>query len=75
MYFSGTGDPDDLLTCQRDPAGSPIARWRDMDKLFLLNLKYDVTPADLVTNVITELGILPCTSVPVVLRLKHADAN
>nr|XP_023011803.1 translation initiation factor eIF-2B subunit delta [Leptinotarsa decemlineata] len=38
-------------------------------KLPALNLIYDVTPPDLVTAVVTELAILPCTSVPVVLRI------
>lgn len=34
---------------------------------------YDVTPADLVTAVVTELAILPCTSVPVILRIKPSE--
>ena len=48
-----------------------LADWRDMTSLRLLNLLYDVTPPDLVTSVVTELGFLPCTSVPVVLRVKQ----
>lgn len=43
------------------------------DSLTVLNLLYDVTPPDLVTAVVTELAILPCTSVPVVLRLKPSE--
>lgn len=39
----------------------------------LLNLTYDVTPPDLITCVVTDMGFLPCTSVPVVLRLKNRD--
>lgn len=39
----------------------------------LLNLIYDVTPPDLITCVVTDMGFLPCTSVPVVLRLKNRD--
>lgn len=39
----------------------------------LLNLIYDVTPPDLITCVVTDMGMLPCTSVPVVLRLKNRD--
>jgi translation initiation factor eIF-2B subunit delta len=34
---------------------------------------YDITPPDLVTAVVTELAILPCTSVPVILRIKPSD--
>lgn len=36
---------------------------------------YDITPPDLVTAVVTELAILPCTSVPVVLRVKPSDLH
>ena len=39
-----------------------------MKELCLLNLVYDVTPACLVTALITELSIIPTTSVPVILR-------
>jgi translation initiation factor eIF-2B subunit delta len=41
--------------------------------LTLLNLTYDVTPPDLISCVVTDMGMLPCTSVPVVLRLKNRD--
>ena len=34
----------------------------------LLNLVYDVTPPEYVTMIVTEVGLLPPTSVPVVLR-------
>ena len=54
-------DPDELVT-------APLAAWRDMGAMKLLNLVYDLTPADLITLVITELGYLPPTSVPVVIR-------
>lgn len=40
-----------------------------------LNLLYDITPPELVTAVVTELGFLPCTSVPVVLRIKPNELN
>lgn len=45
----------------------------DWQKVGLLNLVYDVTPPDFVDIVITELGMIPCTSVPVVLRVKNVD--
>jgi len=69
FVFNELGDPEDLVSS----SSSSIANWRDKNKLFLLNLRYDVTPADLVTAVITELAVLPCTSVPVVLRVKNAE--
>ena len=49
---------------------SPLALCRNNDNLHILNMLYDVTPPDLITAVVTELAILPCTSAPVVLRLK-----
>ena len=36
--------------------------------LHLLNLAYDVTPSYLISVVVSEVGLLPCTSVPVILR-------
>ncbi|XP_073991261.1 eukaryotic translation initiation factor 2B subunit delta isoform X1 [Rhodnius prolixus] len=39
----------------------------------MLSVLYDITPADLVTAVVTELAILPCTSVPVILRIRPSD--
>lgn len=44
-----------------------------MENLHLLNLVYDVTPSDLVDMAVTELGMIPCTSVPVVLRVKSTE--
>ncbi|XP_065220162.1 translation initiation factor eIF2B subunit delta [Planococcus citri] len=45
------------------------------NNLNLLTLMYDVTPSDLVTAVVTELAVLPCTSVPVVLRVKPSSST
>lgn len=39
-------------------------------KITPLILNYDVTPPELVTAVVTEVSVLPCTSVPVILRMK-----
>jgi len=38
------------------------------DKLKVLNLRYDLTPKELVNMVITEIGAIPPTSVPVIIR-------
>jgi translation initiation factor eIF-2B subunit delta len=45
-----------------------LSDWRDLAHLRLLNLVYDLTPVDFVSMVITEVGMIPPTSVPVVLR-------
>ncbi|TPP65012.1 Translation initiation factor eIF-2B subunit delta [Fasciola gigantica] len=56
------------------PAEPDLRDWRANAKLRLLNLVYDVLPPELVTAVVTEKGILPTTSVPVVLRVKQASS-
>ncbi|XP_067882133.1 translation initiation factor eIF-2B subunit delta [Heterodontus francisci] len=64
-------DPDDLLVTRN---GSTVLKnWHANSKLHLLNLVYDVTPPDFVDLVITDLGMIPCTSVPVVLRVKNVE--
>ncbi|KZS13833.1 translation initiation factor eIF-2B subunit delta isoform X1 [Daphnia magna] len=74
FVFNELGNPDDLVAAVKGkPSVHSIANWRELPKLSLLNLTYDVMPGDLVTAVITELGSVPCTSVPVVLRVKHAE--
>jgi len=51
---------------------SPLAPdWKDARRLTVLNISYDITPPNLIAVVITELGAIPCTSVPVVLRVKE----
>ncbi|NXJ83766.1 EI2BD factor, partial [Trogon melanurus] len=64
-------DPDDLIVLRKGQA--PLGGWAENKSLRLLNLVYDVTPPDLVDLVITDLGMIPCTSVPVVLRVKNVD--
>lgn len=40
-------------------------------RVSLVDLTYDITPPEFVTVVVTERGSLPCTSVPVVLRVRQ----
>ncbi|KAJ1656859.1 hypothetical protein IWQ61_003642 [Dispira simplex] len=47
---------------------APLEQWESSPNLRLLSLLYDVTPTDYLTMAITEVGMLPFTSVPVVLR-------
>ncbi|KAG5306003.1 EI2BD factor, partial [Acromyrmex insinuator] len=69
------GNADDLVNHQLNGSSkkSLLSNWRTRKSLNLLNITYDVTPADLVTAVVTELAILPCTSVPVILRIKPSE--
>ncbi|XP_064542867.1 translation initiation factor eIF2B subunit delta [Drosophila montana] len=47
-----------------------LHNWQTKNRLTPLNLSYDITPPELVSAVVTEVAILPCTSVPVILRIK-----
>lgn len=61
------GDPDALVKVAGRKE-SALEGWADNEHLQLLNLTYDATPADYVSMIITELGMVPPTSVPVILR-------
>ncbi|KAJ2940657.1 hypothetical protein O0L34_g14763 [Tuta absoluta] len=71
FVYNELGDPDALI--DRSDDSSPLKEWRNNPNLTPLNLTYDVTPAALVTAVVTEKAILPCTSAPVVLRTKLTE--
>lgn len=51
------------------PSSSPLANWKNTPNLQLLNIMYDVTPAEYVDMVITEMGSLPPSAVPIVHRM------
>lgn len=40
-------------------------------RVSLVDLTFDITPPEFVTCVVTERGCLPCTSVPVVVRVRQ----
>ena len=65
------GDPNDLVPIHRRQ-GDFLQGWESIENLQLLNLVYDVTSPELINMVITQLGKIPCTSVPVVLRISHS---
>ncbi|KAJ2525838.1 Eukaryotic translation initiation factor 2B, subunit 4 delta, 67kDa, partial [Coemansia sp. RSA 1933] len=46
----------------------PLSDWRSDSKLRLVNITQDVTPPEFVSAIITEVGMIPTTSIPVVLR-------
>ncbi|QPG76595.1 hypothetical protein FOA43_003987 [Brettanomyces nanus] len=45
-----------------------LSNWKDLKTLYILNILYDLTPPEYIQKVITELGALPPSSVPVILR-------
>ena len=48
--------------------GGRVADWRDIPRLKLLNLLYDATPMKYLTMVVTEVGVIPPSAVPAVIR-------
>ncbi|ELT88129.1 hypothetical protein CAPTEDRAFT_95426, partial [Capitella teleta] len=73
FVFNELGDPEDLVDLEhRAPV---LTDWTQHRSLALLNLVYDITPPELISLVITEVGMVPCTSVPVVLRVKQVGAE
>ncbi|GAB7363991.1 hypothetical protein MBLNU230_g4551t1 [Neophaeotheca triangularis] len=62
----GGGSEDDEAKKEKT-----LADWQGVPNLQLLNLMYDVTPAEAVRMVICEYGSLPPSSVPVVHRIAN----
>ncbi|ETN62621.1 translation initiation factor 2b, delta subunit [Anopheles darlingi] len=79
FVYNELGNPCDLVMAPKgghrdlSEAKPMLAGWETISSLTILNLHYDVTPPELVTAVVTEVAILPCTSVPVILRIKPSD--
>ena len=63
--------PNELLLPERgdQEPKQALASWRELPNLQLLDLMYDVTPADYIDMVITEYGSLPPSSVISIYRL------
>ncbi|XP_019628473.1 PREDICTED: translation initiation factor eIF-2B subunit delta-like [Branchiostoma belcheri] len=72
FVFNELGDPDDLVPLRKQ---RHLDTWRQQDSLHLLNLVYDITPSNFIAMVITEVGMIPCTSVPVILRVKSTEVS
>jgi translation initiation factor eIF-2B subunit delta len=71
IVFNEVADPDELLL---PGAGTPqglLTGWRETKNLQLLNLMHDATPAEYLSMIVTELGIVPPSSVPVLQRLAN----
>lgn len=70
FVFNELGDPEDLVTIDTAGTKGALLGWQDVASLKLLNLAHDITPPEFINLVVTDLGMVPCTSVPVVLRVK-----
>ncbi|KAL0430362.1 UNVERIFIED_CONTAM: Translation initiation factor eIF-2B subunit delta [Sesamum radiatum] len=73
ICFNELGDPDAV---SRDYTGKEINSldgWANSENLQPLNLIYDATPSDYVSMIITDYGMVPPTSVPVIVREYRRD--
>lgn len=68
------GEPEDIITTSLTLNDS-LKNWRDLPLLQPLNLLYDLTTPNLIAEIVTEKGTLPCTSVPVFLRVRFAGLS
>ncbi|XP_020705704.1 translation initiation factor eIF-2B subunit delta-like isoform X2 [Dendrobium catenatum] len=62
------GNPDVISNVPGKEDVNHLANWADHKNLQLLNLFYDATPSDYVSMIVTEHGMVPPTSVPVIVR-------
>lgn len=74
FVFNEIGDPH-ALTFDKNSRQKfeHLKDWEAIPHLTPLNLRFDITPPELITAVVTEVAILPCTSVQVILRVKPAE--
>lgn len=74
FVYNELGDPNALVHVRNVKQENQHLRdWQSITHLTPLNLRYDITPPELVTAVVTEIALLPCSSVQVILRVKPAD--
>lgn len=62
------GDPDVISKVPGRQNMNHLDNWTEDENLQLLNLSYDAMPSDYVSVIITDYGMLPPTSVPVIVR-------
>ncbi|KAJ8442152.1 hypothetical protein Cgig2_015493 [Carnegiea gigantea] len=62
------GDPFAITNVPGRKEINYLHNWINKENLQLLNLLYDVTPADFISLIITDYGMVPPTSVPVIVR-------
>ncbi|CAK8540860.1 unnamed protein product [Lathyrus sativus] len=62
------GNPDVISKVSGRRDVNHLDAWADAENLQLLNLIYDATPSDYVSMIVTDYGMIPPTSVPVIVR-------
>jgi translation initiation factor eIF-2B subunit delta len=74
FVYNEIGDPNALVSSKNSRTEyEHLKGWESKPHLTPLNLRYDITPPELVTVVVTEVALLPCTSVQVILRVKPSE--
>ncbi|CAG9800639.1 unnamed protein product [Chironomus riparius] len=74
FVYNEIGDPNALVKNKNSKGVfEHLKDWESIPHLTPLNLRYDITPPELVTVVVTEVALLPCTSVQVILRVKPSE--
>ncbi|XP_021760026.1 translation initiation factor eIF-2B subunit delta-like isoform X1 [Chenopodium quinoa] len=68
ICFNELGDPDAILKVPGRREINYLKDWTSNENLQLLNLMYDTTPSDYISMIITDYGMIPPTSVPVIVR-------
>ncbi|KAK9448807.1 uncharacterized protein V1518DRAFT_418285 [Limtongia smithiae] len=68
LTAADTADDAAANTVSAHPKPGPLKDWRTQPNLKLLNIMYDLTPSEYIKKIVTEVGTLPASSVPVVLR-------
>ncbi|KAL4633285.1 hypothetical protein ACB092_04G112300 [Castanea dentata] len=67
------GDPDAIAKVPGRTDVNYLNNWANKENLQLLNLMYDATPADYISMIVTDYGMIPPTSVPVIVREYRRD--
>ncbi|KAG2667301.1 hypothetical protein I3760_15G107400 [Carya illinoinensis] len=67
------GDPEAIAKVPGRTDVSYLNNWANKGNLQLLNLMYDCTPPDYISMIITDYGMIPTTSVPVIVREYRRD--
>lgn len=68
ICFNELGDPNDIAKVPGRQDVKYLDNWTDKENLQFLHLKYDATPSDYISMIVTEYGMIPTTSVPVIVR-------
>ncbi|KAL0380962.1 UNVERIFIED_CONTAM: Translation initiation factor eIF-2B subunit delta [Sesamum angustifolium] len=73
ICFNELGDPDAVSRDYTRKEINSLDGWANSENLQPLNLIYDATPSDYVSMIITDYGMVPPTSVPVIVREYRRD--